>query len=836
MISREDLDRIAAVEHPDPHAVLGPHEEDGVLVVRAFRPDALEVRVVREDGSTVPMERVHGLGIFEAKLGGPKGAKPPRYRLEVRDAEGTRLVHDAYAFAPSLGELDLHLVAEGKHLEIHRQLGAHVREIDGVRGTSFAVWAPAAQRVSVTGDFTTWDGRLYAMRRMGRGIWEIFIPDVGEGALYKFEIKTLQGPIVLKSDPYGQAMELRPKTASKVVTRRYEFTDASWIRGRAAGEARRRPMSIYEVHLGSWKIKPKPAGAEPGKGDPAERWLSYRELADQLVDYVAEMGFTHIELLPVMEHPYDGSWGYQVSGYFAPTSRYGDPDDLRYFVDRCHGRGIGVILDWTPAHFPKDAFALGRFDGSALYEHLDPRKGEHKHWNTFVFNYGRPEVKNFLIGNALYWIEEFHVDGLRVDAVASMLYLDYGASGPGDWVPNEHGGRENLEAVAFLRELNERVHARFPGVIMTAEESTSWPGVTKPPYVGGLGFDLKWNMGWMHDTLAYFGFDPIHRAFHHGKLTFSIWYAWSERFLLPLSHDEVVHLKKSLLSKMPGDRWKMHANLRALYAYMWSHPGKKLVFMGGEIGQYREWNFESELDWGLLAEPDHKGLQQLVKDLNRLYRQYPAMHELDDEPEGFKWIDCNDAPHSVVAFTRYPSFLASKGRRAKIVQKGLHVVVAGNFTPLPRVGYRIGVPRRCGYLEVLNTDAREYGGSGMGNMGRVEIEDVPCHGHAQSVVLTLPPLAVVWLVPELDEDPRPAVEEPAEVAETPAEAAEAPAEGAGAPVAGVAESADPRKLALAKAGMSAAALAALAAIPAEAIEDESTLVSLGPKKKPPASS
>ena len=755
MIATEELDRIAAVDHPDPHSVLGPHEEDGALVIRAFRPDALSVRVLPDDGGAPrEMARVHSLGIFEVHL--PGARLPYRYRIEVRYSRGTFTLHDPHAFPPGLGPLDLHLAAEGTHLEIYRRLGAHVREVNGVRGVGFAVWAPSAQRVSVTGDFNTWDGRLGAMRRLGNGIWEIFVPDVAEGARYKFEVKTLQGPVVLKSDPYGQAMELRPRTASKVAGRRYEFTDAKWMADRAAGEARRRPMSIYEVHLGSWRVRPAkplpvPAASAP---DPADRWYGYRELADLLVDYVVDLGFTHVELLPVMEHPYDGSWGYQVSGYFAPTSRYGDPDDFRYFVDRLHSRGVGVILDWTPAHFPKDAFALGRFDGSALYEHLDPRKGEHKHWNTYVFNYGRPEVKNFLIANALYWLDEFHVDGLRVDAVASMLYLDYGAAGPGDWVPNRFGGRENLDAITFLRELNERVHAAYPGAVVMAEESTSWPGVTKPSYVGGLGFDVKWNMGWMHDTLGYFGFDPIHRAYHHGKLTFSIWYAFTERFLLPLSHDEVVHLKKALLTKMPGDRAMMAANLRAMYAYMWAHPGKKLLFMGGEIGQWREWNFEGELDWGLLDEPDHRGLQRLVRDLNRIYRQQAALYELDDEPAGFRWIDCNDAPHSVIAFARYPSFLSRRGRRRKPQpNKGVHVVVACNFTPVPRFEYRIGVPRRCAYLEVLNTDAAVYGGGGMGNLGRVEIEEIPCHGFAQSILLTLPPLSVLWFVPELDEDP-----------------------------------------------------------------------------------
>jgi 1,4-alpha-glucan branching enzyme len=536
------------------------------------------------------------------------------------------------------------------------------------------------------------------------------------------------------------------------------------MEARKATPVSRRPMAIYEVHLGSWKIRPPAPGAT--KGDPAERWLSYRELAVALVDYVVELGFTHIELLPVMEHPFDGSWGYQVSGYFAPTSRYGTPDDLRFFIDRCHQKGLGVILDWTPAHFPKDAFALGRFDGSALYEHIDPRQGEHKQWNTYVFNYGRPEVKNFLISNALYWLEEFHVDGLRVDAVASMLYLDYGADHAWEWVPNKFGGRENLDAVAFLRELCDAVHERVPGAILAAEESTSWPGVTRATYLGGLGFDLKWNMGWMHDTLAYFGFDPIHRNFHHGKLTFGLMYAYSERFLLPLSHDEVVHLKKSLVSKMPGDRWKMHATLRSLYGYMWAHPGKKLLFMGGEIAQWGEWNFESELEWRLLAEPEHAGMQRLVRDINALYRKYAALYELDDSAEGFRWIDANDATQSVASFIRFPAqprpaqpaHPGVEGAPGKAPQKpqgtkGVHVVFVVNFTPLPRHGYRVGVPRRCRYVEVLNTDAKEYGGSGMGNYGSVPVEPVPSHGFDQSIVLTLPPLAVLWLVPELEEDP-----------------------------------------------------------------------------------
>ncbi|HVY45340.1 MAG TPA: 1,4-alpha-glucan branching enzyme, partial [Minicystis sp.] len=545
----EDKQRVVAIEHPDPHAVLGPHEAAGGVVIRAFRPDAERIRVLPERGAPVELTRVADEGLFEGLV--PGATLPLRYELDVRYPNGDRFtLRDPYAFPPALGPLDLHLAAEGTHLDLHHRMGAHGRTIDGVRGTAFAVWAPAARRVSVTGDFNGWDGRLHAMRRLGDGVWEIFVPGVGQGALYKFEIKTAEGVVALKSDPFARATELRPHTASRVYESAYTFGDAAWMQDRADKPARKRPLSIYEVHLGSWRIRPetdaRDLGPDVGADDPARRWYTYRELADLLVDYVAELGFSHVELMPVMEHPYDGSWGYQVTGYFAPTSRYGEPDDFRYFVDKCHQRGIGVILDWAPAHFPKDAWALGRFDGTALYEHLDPRQGEHKSWNTYVFNYGRPQVKNFLLSSALSWLEEFHVDALRVDAVASMLYLDYGTSDPGAWVPNVHGGRENLDAVAFLRELADQVHQRHPGAFLCAEESTTWPGVTRPTYVGGLGFDFKWNMGWMHDTLDYFALDPIHRAFHHRLVTFGIMYAWSERFLLPLSHDEVVHLKKSL--------------------------------------------------------------------------------------------------------------------------------------------------------------------------------------------------------------------------------------------------------------------------------------------------
>ncbi|WP_437805475.1 1,4-alpha-glucan branching protein GlgB [Sorangium sp. So ce1078] len=745
MLEQREVDLIAAVEHSDPHHVLGAHEEEGDLVVRVFRPDATEIAVLPGDPSLRrrPMERVHPAGIFEARFPGVSYPKEGlfRYRIELRYPDGNASVElDPYGMPPTLGDIDLHLLAEGRHWELYRVLGAHVREVDGVSGTAFAVWAPNARRVSVVGDFNHWDGRRHPMRRMGEGFWELFVPGVGEGALYKYEIKTPEGHITVKSDPLGQAMELRPATASRVTTSRYTFQDGAWMRERGRLDSRKKPIAIYEVHAGSWR-------RVPGEGPPYEhgmRWMTYRELADHLVEYVAELGFTHIELMPVMEHPFDGSWGYQVAGYFAPTSRYGDPDDLRYLIDRCHQKGIGVILDWTPAHFPKDAWALGRFDGTALYEHLDPRLGEHREWNTYIFNYGRHEVRNFLVANALYWLDEFHIDGLRVDAVASMLYLDYAAQGS-DWVPNRYGGRENIEAIDFIRELSNRVHERFPGAILCAEESTAWPSVTHATYVGGLGFDFKWNMGWMHDTLDFFKHEPVHRAFHYHQLTFGLIYAFSEKFLLPLSHDEVVHLKRSLLSKMPGDYWQMLANLRALYGFMWAHPGKKLLFMGGEIGQFAEWSEKTELDWGLLSVPAHAGLKRLVTDINALYKKYPAMYELDDEHHGFRWIDCTDTMQTVISFIRY-----GDGAGDQMSPSGTHVVFIGNFTPVPRHQYRIGVPRRGAYLEVLNTDATEYGGSGVGNMGRVEVEDVPCHGFPQSIVLTLPPLAVLWLVPERD--------------------------------------------------------------------------------------
>jgi len=738
----EDLDRIARCLHPDPHSILGPHER----VVRVLRPGAASVRLLVGERA-VAARPLRTPGMFEATL----EAAGDDYRVETTAADGSLSVaHDPYSFAPTLGELDLHLFGEGKHLGLHQQLGAHPCEQRGVTGTRFAVWAPAALSVRVIGDFNGWEPALGAMRKLAGGVWEIFLPGVGEGALYKFEVMTRRGPIA-KSDPFGRSMELRPGTASRVHRSRHAFADEAWMHERALKKWLKLPVSIYEVHLPSWKRKPAPE--RPRADDEstgAERWLTYRELAHELVDYVADLGFTHIELLPVLEHPYDGSWGYQLSGYFAPTSRLGTPDDFAYFVDRCHARGLGVILDWVPAHFPKDSSALGRFDGTPLFEHWDPRRGEHRQWETFVFDWGKPEVKNFLIASALYWLEEFHLDGLRVDAVASMLYLDYAANHPSEWEPNVHGGRENLEAVAFLKELNEVLHERCPGILVCAEESTSWPGVTKPTYAGGLGFDLKWNMGWMHDSLDYFACDPVFRSYQHTKLTFGMMYAYSEHYLLPFSHDEVVHLKRSLLEKVPGDAWQQRATLRALLSYMWAHPGKKLLFMGGEIGQRTEWNFATELDWGVLADPAHRALQSLIRRLNGLHKQYAALAELDHDPRGFSWIDANDAPQSVASFIRF----AASSLHAR--PTGDFVVFVGNFTPVVRYGYRLGVPRKCDYLEVLNTDAAAYGGSNTGNMGRVRIEDVPSHGHAQSIRLTLPPLAALYLVPA---DPAPASEQ-----------------------------------------------------------------------------
>ena len=724
-----DYDSLAGGRIADPHAVLGAHPGDGGVVVRAFRPEAEGV-TVRVDGQAVQAEQVHPAGVFEAAV--PGAELPLAYELEVAYPDGgTFVLRDPYAFLPTLGEMDVHLAGEGRHEQLHDKLGAHVREIDGVTGTSFAVWAPAAAGVAVVGDFNGWDGRLNPMRALGSsGIWELFVPAVEPGTAYKYEIRTQAGDLRLKADPFARATEHPPETSSVVHASAFEWGDRSWMTRREAVDQLAQPMSIYEVHLGSWR-----------RTLDGER-LSYAELADQLAAYVADMGFTHVELLPVMGHPFEGSWGYQVTSHFAPTPLHGSPDELKAFVDRLHQLGVGVILDWVPAHFPKDDWALARFDGTALYEHEDPRRGEHPEWGTLEFNFGRNEVRNFLVSSGLFWLDEYHADGLRVDAVASMLYLDYSRE-DGEWVPNEHGGNEDLEAVGFVRQLNESLYARGDGALSAAEESTAWPGVSRPTYLGGLGFGFKWNMGWMHDTLGYFQQDPLYRRWHHHGLTFSLVYAFTENFILPLSHDEVVHGKGSLYTKMPGDHWQKHANLRALYAYMWAHPGKKLLFMGQEWGQEQEWSHERSLDWHLLEQPLNGGLQALVRDLNHVYRERPALWDNDFEGEGFYWLEPNDAERSVVAFAR--------------TSKDLSDVVACvlNLTPVPHHGYRVGLPREGRWLEAVNTDSTHYGGSDTGNYGGVVAEPIPWGGQPFSAELSLPPLGGLWLVPEPEPEPQP---------------------------------------------------------------------------------
>jgi 1,4-alpha-glucan branching enzyme len=727
-VASAELEALARREHGQPHSVLGPHAVEDGVVVRVLRPGAASVAIKPAKGKSVLLEQIHPAGVFEGVL--PKATLPLRYKVKVDYGEaGKFTLEDPYAFTPTLGELDLHLIAEGRHQELYEKLGAHVSEHEGVEGTAFAVWAPSAKAVSVVGDFNSWDGRLHAMRSLGSGgVWELFLPEIGPGARYKYEILSADGDLLLKADPYAQETEVPPKTASVVTRSEYTWSkhDAAYLRRRHESRPLTQPMSIYEVHLGSWRLNSL----------EDNRSLSYVELADELADYVTDLGFTHVELLPVMAHPFSGSWGYQVTGYFAPTPNYGTPDDLRRFIDRMHERGVGVILDWVPAHFPRDDFGLARFDGTALYEHADPRRGAHPDWGTLVFNYGRHEVRNFLISNALFWLREYHVDGIRVDAVASMLYLDYSRQ-PGEWIPNEFGGREDLDAVAFLKELNEVIHGREPGVISAAEESTAWPGVSRPTYLGGLGFGFKWNMGWMHDTLAYFEQDPIYRRFHHHELTFSLMYAFSENFVLPLSHDEVVHGKGSLYNKMSGsDPWQKLANLRTLYAYMWAHPGKKLLFMGSELAQQAEWSHERSLDWHLLEQPAHAGIQSLIRDLNRLYKEEPALWELDSDPSGFYWLEPNDADNNTVAFAR----VSKNGERT--------AVFVANLSPVPRSNYRLGLPRSTRWREAINTDSSYYGGSDVGNLGGVVPEPIGWHGQPFSAELTLPPLAAVWLVPD----------------------------------------------------------------------------------------
>ena len=719
--SAADLARLFALSHPDPHSILGAHPGPFGTTVRAYRPDAEAIELVVRDSLRLAMTRREGTDLFEALV---EGAAPPfSYRFELALRNGTTLsVRDPYCFLPTLSEMDLYLLGEQTMERPWEKLGANVREIDGVAGVAFAVWAPNARGVSVVGDFNHWDGRTHMMRQLGSsGIWELFIPGLAPGERYKFEIRFAAGGYHLKADPYSKATE-HPATASVVYRPNFQFSDDQWMQARRTRDVLRQPLAIYEMHLGSWRRVPE-QGYRP---------LTYRELAPMLADYLTEMGFTHVELLPVMEHPFTGSWGYQVTSYFAPTARYGTPDDFRYLIDYLHRCGIGVILDWVPAHFPKDEFALGRFDGTALYEHLDPRQGEHPDWGTYVFNYGREEVREFLISSALYWLSEYHADGLRVDAVASMLYLDYGKRA-GQWVPNVHGGRENLEAISLLRALNQRAYGREPGIMMIAEESTDWPAVSRPTYVGGLGFGLKWDMGWMHDTLEYFSKDPVHRRFHHRDLSFGLLYAYSENFILPLSHDEVVYGKGSMYAKMPGDRWQKFANLRALYAYMWARPGKKLLFMGGEFGQEREWNHDHSLDWHLLDQPEHRQLQALVRDLNRIYRAEPALWIADVEPAGFRWIDADDADDNVIAFIRFAPGTSRK------------IVCICNFSPVVRYDHRLGLPGPGFYREILNTDSHLYGGSNVGNGGGVHAQPIWSHGLDYSAAFTLPPLGVLWL-------------------------------------------------------------------------------------------
>ncbi|MDQ7004172.1 MAG: 1,4-alpha-glucan branching protein GlgB [Ghiorsea sp.] len=704
----------------DPFAWLGRHEHPaGGVIIRTLKTQAKKMWLVPKGGRAQVMKRIEGTDVFEKHWKGGSFDKAYTLRIENHDGHVWQQ-EDVYRFAPLLGDMDLHLIGEGNHYEKYRILGAHVREHEGIQGVSFAVWAPAADRVSVVGNFNHWDGREHQMRVRGSsGIWEIFIPELCEGETYKFEIRGKNGDVFEKTDPYAQQMELRPATASVVHNpNHYVWDDANWVKDRPKTQALDKPMSIYELHLGSWRRE-------------NDTYMSYKDLAHQVVEYCNWMGYTHIELMPMTEFPYDGSWGYQTVGYFAPTSRFGSPDEFRYFVDYCHQNNLGVFLDWVPAHFPKDAHGLARFDGTPLYEHEDPRLGEHKDWGTYIFNFGRNEVRNFLIASALFWLDEYHIDGLRVDAVASMLYLDYSRE-DGEWLPNKHGGRENLEAIEFLKQFNCLVHERFPGAVTMAEESTSFPMVSRPTYLGGLGFTMKWNMGWMNDTLSYFEEDPINRAHHHHALTFSAVYAFTENFILPFSHDEVVHGKGSMPEKMPGDDWQKFANQRLLYAYMYAHPGKKLQFMGLEFGQWPEWNFDSSLSWEQSNFMPHRGLQLMMRDMNHLYKDEPALHEVDFDEAGFQWIDCNDAEQSVLSFKRKD-------------KQGNAVIVVLNLTPVPRENYRLGVPQAGLYKEIMNTDAEAYGGSNLGNSGSIEADNQAWMNQQHSIVITLPPLSCVML-------------------------------------------------------------------------------------------
>ena len=712
-LSHAEIDALVAGAHHDPHSVLGAHPGEDGVTIRALRPLAESVAAVLPDGSRLPMSHLHQ-GVFSVTV---PGSAVPDYRVAVAYQGTPEIVaDDPYRHLPTLGEMDLHLIGEGRHEALWTVLGARVRP--EAAGTSFAVWAPNARGVRVIGDFNHWDGQAHPMRSLGSsGVWELLIPGVGPGSTYKFDICGPDGSWHRKADPMASWAERPPATASVVTDSRHSWADQEWLTQRGQRDLLASPMSIYEVHLGSWR---------PG--------LSYADLATQLTSYVTEMGFTHVEFLPVAEHPFGGSWGYQVTSYYAPSARFGTPDEFRYLVDCLHQAGIGVLLDWVPAHFPRDSWALARFDGTPLYEHADPQRGEHPDWGTLIFDFGRPEVRNFLVANALYWLEEFHADGLRVDAVASMLYLDYSRK-DGQWSPNSLGGRENLDAVSFLREVTATCYKRVPGIAMIAEESTAWPGVSRPVHLGGLGFGLKWNMGWMHDTLAYFARDPIHRSYHHDEITFSMIYAFSENYVLPISHDEVVHGKGSLLRKMAGDEWRQFAGLRSLLAYMWAHPGKQLLFMGCEFGQAAEWSEQAGLQWESLADPRHAGVQQLVRDLNAAYTQRPALWQQDSTPAGFEWIDANDRSGNVLSFLRYGS-------------DGSVLACVANFSAVPHYDYQIGLPVAGAWAEVVNTDAGAYGGSGVGNLGTVVASDSARHGRPASATITIPPLAVLWLAPK----------------------------------------------------------------------------------------
>jgi 1,4-alpha-glucan branching enzyme len=732
-ILNEEMHRVLSGESRDPYGVLGLHRisdsvnGNGVFSVRAYMPNAQTIWLEDETyGGVYLMNRVDSRGFFVVDIEKPDFFKY-RYRV-TDDCENTYSVYDPYCFLPFLQDTDLHWFHEGNHHRIFDKLGAHAMDRNGIYGTLFAVWAPCAKRVSVVGEFNQWDGRRHQMRCLsGSGVWEIFIPGVGTGSLYKYEIKTPQAEIYHKADPYAFSAELRPQTASRVYDiDTYRWSDDAWVSRRNESHTFDKPVSIYELHLGSWKRR----------SEDENDVYSYRDLADMVVPYVKDMGYTHIELLPIAEHPFDGSWGYQITGYYAITSRYGTPEDFMYFVDRCHQENIGVIVDWVPAHFPKDGHGLARFDGTALYEHEDMKQGEHPDWGTHIFNFGRHEVKNFLVANALFLFEKYHIDGLRVDAVASMLYLDYGKKDD-EWIPNEWGGKENIEAIHFMRDLNQAVYRYHPGVMMIAEESTAWSLVTKPPYVGGLGFSFKWNMGWMNDFLKYISMDPIYRKYHQGELTFSMIYAYAENFILVLSHDEVVHGKCSMISKMPGDYWQKFAGLRASYGFMYGHPGKKLLFMGGEFGQFIEWDARKSLDWNLLDFEMHQKLQNYVRDLNHFYKSNRSLFEVDFEKEGFEWIDAWDSDHSIISFMR----------KAKDWKDALLFVC--NFTPQVHHDYRMGAPFNTYYEEVFNSDDTKYGGSGVRNAHGVTAEDMPYHDKPFSIRISVPPLAVMVLKPKL---------------------------------------------------------------------------------------